>query len=64
MERPRKMNQYDATILDMQRTIDQLRAEKDEWRTVAQSALAQVETWKEFCDTWQKLYDLAMRNQS
>jgi phage shock protein A len=54
------MTTHDPVIQDLQRTIDQLRADKDEWRNVAQSALQQVETWKKFADAWKELYELSV----
>jgi hypothetical protein len=57
LERPTKMSEQDATIRDLERTVDELRRDRDEWRDLTERALAQIEQWKNICERWEKRYN-------
>lgn len=78
MEEPTTMSNYDPTVQDLQRTVDELRNAKleakitiglleaylakaneqtQEWRDLAERAIAQIEEWRAICDEWQTRYN-------
>jgi hypothetical protein len=54
------MNEQDATIRDLERTVNELRIDRDEWRELTQRALDQIEQWKIVCERWEKRYNEMM----
>ena len=78
LEEPTTMSNYDPTVQDLQRTVDELRNAKleakitiglleaylakaneqtQEWRDLAERAIAQIEEWRSMCDEWQTRYN-------
>ena len=51
------MGEYEATIRDMERTIDELRKDRDEWRDLCHKALDQIDQWKIVCERWERRYN-------
>jgi chromosome segregation ATPase len=54
------MSEYEATIRDLERTVNELRNDRDEWRELTQRALDQIEQWKLVCERWEKRYNEMM----
>ena len=51
------MSNYDPTIQDLERTVDELRKDRDDWRELCQRALDQIDQWKTVCERWEKRYN-------
>ena len=54
------MSENEATIRDLERTVNELRNDRDEWRELTQRALDQIEQWKLVCERWEKRYNEMM----
>ena len=54
------MSENEATIRDLERTVNELRNDRDEWRELTQRALDQIEQWKIVCERWEKRYNEMM----
>jgi chromosome segregation ATPase len=54
------MSEHEATIRDLERTVNELRNDRDEWRDLTQRALDQIEQWKLVCERWEKRYNEMM----
>jgi flagellar biosynthesis chaperone FliJ len=66
-----KMSEHEATIRDLQTTVDELRTllmntkemwfkanqDRADWQDLAERAIAQIEEWRSLCDTWQTRYN-------
>jgi chromosome segregation ATPase len=57
MERTTKMSEYEATLREHERTIDELRRQSQEWQALAEKALNQIEEWRAICEEWQKRFN-------
>ena len=51
------MSEYEATLREHERTIDELRRQRDDWQELANRAISQIEEWRSLCDTWQTRYN-------
>ena len=51
------MSEYEATLRDHERTIDELRRQRDDWQQLAEKAIAQIEEWRTLCNEWQARYN-------
>jgi len=51
------MSEYEATLRDHERTINELRRQRDDWQQLAEKAIAQIEEWRSLCDEWQSRYN-------
>jgi len=65
------MSEHEATIRDLQATVDELRTllmntkelwfkanqDRADWQDLAERAIAQIEEWRALCDTWQTRYN-------
>jgi chromosome segregation ATPase len=51
------MSEYEATLRDHERTINELRRQRDDWQQLAEKAIAQIEEWRTLCDEWQARYN-------
>jgi chromosome segregation ATPase len=51
------MSEYEATLRDHERTINELRRQRDDWQDLANRALNQIEEWRSLCDEWQARYN-------
>jgi len=51
------MSEYEATLRDHERTIDELRRQRDEWQNLANRAITQIEEWRAICEEWQNRYN-------
>jgi chromosome segregation ATPase len=47
------MSEYEATLREHERTINELRRQRDDWQQLAEKAIAQIEEWRSLCDIWQ-----------
>jgi chromosome segregation ATPase len=54
------MSEHEATIRDLERTVNELRTDRDEWRELTERALDQIEQWKIVCERWEKRYNEMM----
>jgi chromosome segregation ATPase len=52
-----KMSEYEATLRDHERTIDELRRQRDDWQDLANRAITQIEEWRAICEEWQNRYN-------
>jgi chromosome segregation ATPase len=52
-----KMSEYEATLREHERTIDELRRQRDDWQDLANRAISQIEEWRSLCDIWQARYN-------
>jgi len=62
------MTTYDPVIHDLQRTVDELRTllhsvvqDRDDWKELAEKAIAQIEEWRALCDIYQDRYNQIVR---
>ncbi len=55
------MSEYEATLREHQRTIDELRQDRDDWKELAEKAIAQIEEWRALCDIYQDRYNQIVR---
>jgi chromosome segregation ATPase len=51
------MSEYEATLRDHERTINELRRQRDDWQQLAEKAIAQIDEWRSLCDEWQARYN-------
>ena len=51
------MTSHDPVVQDLQRTIDELRKDRDDWRDLCQKALDQIDEWKLICERWESRYN-------
>jgi hypothetical protein len=51
------MSNYDPVIHDLERALDKLRQDRDDWKELAEKAIAQIEEWRALCDIWQARYN-------
>jgi chromosome segregation ATPase len=51
------MSEYEATLRDHERTINELRRQRDDWQDLANRAISQIEEWRSLCDEWQARYN-------
>jgi len=51
------MSEYEATLRDHERTINELRRQRDDWQQLAEKAIDQIEEWRSLCDQWQARYN-------
>jgi chromosome segregation ATPase len=51
------MSEYEATLRDHERTINELRRQRDDWQDLANRAISQIEEWRSLCDEWQTRYN-------
>jgi hypothetical protein len=61
LEESTTMSNYDPTIHDLQRTVDELRKDRDDWKELAEKAIAQIEEWRALCDIYQDRYNQIVR---
>jgi glycogen synthase len=55
------MSNYDPVIHDLERALDKLRQDRDEWKELAEKAIAQIEEWRALCDIYQDRYNQIVR---
>jgi multidrug resistance efflux pump len=51
------MSEYEATLRDHERTIDELRRQCQDWQDLTAKAIAQLEEWRTLCNEWQARYN-------
>jgi chromosome segregation ATPase len=51
------MSEHEATLRDHERTINELRRQRDDWQDLANRAISQIEEWRSLCDEWQARYN-------
>jgi chromosome segregation ATPase len=51
------MSEHEATLRDHERTINELRRQRDDWQQLAEKAINQIEEWRSLCDEWQARYN-------
>jgi chromosome segregation ATPase len=51
------MSEYEATLRDHERTINELRRQRDDWQQLAEKAIDQIDEWRSLCDEWQARYN-------
>jgi chromosome segregation ATPase len=56
------MSEYEATLRDHERTINELLRQRDDWQQLAEKAIAQIEEWRSLCDEWQARYNELVRS--
>jgi hypothetical protein len=54
------MSDHNPVIQDLQRTVDELRKDRDDWRELCHKALDQIDQWKIVCERWEKRYNEIM----
>jgi hypothetical protein len=55
------MSNYDPVIHDLERALDKLRQDRDDWKELAEKAIAQIEEWRALCDMYQDRYNQIVR---
>jgi chromosome segregation ATPase len=55
------MSEYEATLRDHERTINELLRQRDDWQQLAEKAIAQIDEWRSLCDEWQARYNELVR---
>jgi hypothetical protein len=55
------MSNYDPVIHDLERALDKLRQDRDDWKELAEKAIAQIEEWRSLCDLYQERYNQIVR---
>ena len=55
------MSNYDPVIHDLERALDNLRQDRDDWKELAEKAIAQIEEWRALCDIYQDRYNQIVR---
>jgi hypothetical protein len=55
------MSNYDPVIHDLERALDKLRQDRDDWKDLAEKAIAQIEEWRSLCDLYQERYNRIVR---
>ena len=56
------MSNYDPVIHDLERALDKLRQDRDDWKELAEKAIAQIEEWRALCDIYQDRYNQIVRS--
>jgi chromosome segregation ATPase len=51
------MSEYEATLRDHERIINELRRQRDDWQQLAEKAINQIEEWRNLCNEWQARYN-------
>jgi chromosome segregation ATPase len=51
------MSEYEATLREHERTINELRRQRDDWQDLANRAITQIEEWRAICEEWQNRYN-------
>jgi chromosome segregation ATPase len=51
------MSEYEATLREHERTIDELRRQSHEWQVLAEKAIDQIEEWRAICEEWQDRFN-------
>jgi chromosome segregation ATPase len=51
------MSEHEATLREHERTINELRRQRDDWQDLANRAITQIEEWRAICDIWQARYN-------
>jgi chromosome segregation ATPase len=51
------MSEFEATLREHERTIDELRRQRDDWQNLANRAITQIEEWRNLCNIWQERYE-------
>jgi multidrug resistance efflux pump len=51
------MSEYEATLREHERTIDELRRQSQEWQALAEKAINQIEEWRAICEEWQDRFN-------
>jgi glycogen synthase len=55
------MSNYDPVIHELERALDKLRQDRDDWKELAEKAIAQIEEWRALCDIYQDRYNQIVR---
>ena len=61
LEESTTMSNYDPVIHDLERALDKLRQDRDDWKELAEKAIAQIEEWRALCDIYQDRYNQIVR---
>lgn len=51
------VSEFESTLREHERTIDELRRQRDDWQDLANRAISQIEEWRNLCNIWQERYD-------
>jgi hypothetical protein len=55
------MSEYEAINRDLTSALDKLRQDRDDWKELAEKAIAQIEEWRALCDLYQERYNHIVR---
>jgi hypothetical protein len=55
------MSEYEAMNRDLTSALDKLRQDRDDWKELAEKAIAQIEEWRALCDIYQDRYNQIVR---
>ena len=55
------MSEYEAMNRDLTSALDKLRQDRDDWKDLAEKAIAQIEEWRALCDIYQERYNQIVR---
>lgn len=55
------VSEFESTLREHERTIDELRRQRDDWQDLANRAISQIEEWRNLCNIWQERYDELLR---
>jgi hypothetical protein len=55
------MSEYEAMNRDLTSALDKLRQDRDDWKDLAEKAIAQIEEWRSLCDIYQERYNQIVR---
>jgi hypothetical protein len=55
------MSEYEAMNRDLTSALDKLRQDRDDWKDLAEKAIAQIEEWRSLCDLYQQRYNQIVR---
>jgi hypothetical protein len=55
------MSEYEAMNRDLTSALDKLRQDRDDWKDLAEKAIAQIEEWRALCDIYQDRYNQIVR---
>jgi hypothetical protein len=55
------MSEYEAMNRDLTSALDKLRQDRDDWKDLAEKAIAQIEEWRALCDLYQERYNQIVR---
>jgi multidrug resistance efflux pump len=56
------MSEYEATLREHERTIDELRRQSQEWQALAEKAINQIEEWRAICQEWQNRFNALLES--